>query len=516
MNDKIQVRIIRLLPLLIIILVLLRTAWIGDDAYITMRTVDNFVHGYGLTWNISERVQAYTHPFWLFLISGIYFPTHDAYFSLLILSFAFSIGTVALLCMKIARTPIIAILGGTFLFSSKAFIDYSTSGLENPLSHFLIILFIYVGLIDQKIKPKPKATIMGLIVAFIGLTRLDLLLLVLPFFIWRLRREGKEVIRTGIFAMILPLLAWEVFSIIYYGFPIPNTAFAKLNQGISKVDLIEQGVYYLFNSILWDPATLLVIILGVFLSFSNRDRGGYMIAIGTLVYLCYVVWIGGDFMSGRFLSCMLVINVAVILVLVEAYRDNVNIFLIIAILLTSFLSPKSLLFEAMDLPSSTSVQIDIFGIADEQFFYQGLTGLSNIKMNSRPPYGEWADAGIQTRNQGGGVFVRGSSGFFGYLAGPDTFIIDKYALSDALLSRLPTVDKREWRIGHFTRSIPEGYIQSIEAGENLIADDNLSTYYDALSKVIKGEIWSLDRFVEIWRLNTGWYDDLLRAYISSQ
>ena len=42
-------------------------AWVGDDAYITFRTVDNFVNGYGLTWNTSERVQAYTHPLWMFL-----------------------------------------------------------------------------------------------------------------------------------------------------------------------------------------------------------------------------------------------------------------------------------------------------------------------------------------------------------------------------------------------------------------------------------------------------------------
>lgn len=43
---------------LIIILgvVVLRNAWVGDDAYISFRTVDNFVNGYGLTWNVAERV----------------------------------------------------------------------------------------------------------------------------------------------------------------------------------------------------------------------------------------------------------------------------------------------------------------------------------------------------------------------------------------------------------------------------------------------------------------------------
>ena len=29
-------------------MVLVRTAWLGDDAYITYRTVDNFVSGFGI------------------------------------------------------------------------------------------------------------------------------------------------------------------------------------------------------------------------------------------------------------------------------------------------------------------------------------------------------------------------------------------------------------------------------------------------------------------------------------
>jgi hypothetical protein len=37
-------------------------AWIGDDAAITARVIDNLLHGYGLRWNVDERVQAFTHP----------------------------------------------------------------------------------------------------------------------------------------------------------------------------------------------------------------------------------------------------------------------------------------------------------------------------------------------------------------------------------------------------------------------------------------------------------------------
>ena len=36
---------------------LIRTAWISDDAAITLRCVLNLLHGYGATFNIDERVQ---------------------------------------------------------------------------------------------------------------------------------------------------------------------------------------------------------------------------------------------------------------------------------------------------------------------------------------------------------------------------------------------------------------------------------------------------------------------------
>ena len=89
------------LALLIFTLLFLRTAWVGDDVYITLRTVDNFVNGHGPTWNVAERVQSYTHPLWMFLLTAIYLPTRDAYFAALFASFLASFLTFWL----VAVTP---------------------------------------------------------------------------------------------------------------------------------------------------------------------------------------------------------------------------------------------------------------------------------------------------------------------------------------------------------------------------------------------------------------------------
>ena len=73
---------------------IVKDAWVSDDAYITLRVVDNFTHGYGLTWNVDERVQVFTHPLWMFMLSAIYCVVRDVYFSTILLSVVVSFAAV--------------------------------------------------------------------------------------------------------------------------------------------------------------------------------------------------------------------------------------------------------------------------------------------------------------------------------------------------------------------------------------------------------------------------------------
>ena len=85
-------------------ILLLRTAWMCDDAYITLRTVDNFVEGYGLRWNVAERVQAFTHPLWLLLLSVPYYFTREGYLTPLAVSVLLSLSAVWIFVRYIARS----------------------------------------------------------------------------------------------------------------------------------------------------------------------------------------------------------------------------------------------------------------------------------------------------------------------------------------------------------------------------------------------------------------------------
>ena len=131
------------LAILVFLFVVIRTAWISDDAYITFRVVENFLHGYGPVYNLGERVQAYTHPLWFFVISGVYAVVNGIFgrfflaarlpWTVIIVSIGCSVGAVWVFARHIARTWWAAIAGVLLLTFSRAFTDYATSGLEEAL-----------------------------------------------------------------------------------------------------------------------------------------------------------------------------------------------------------------------------------------------------------------------------------------------------------------------------------------------------------------------------------------------
>lgn len=103
--------ILLVISVLTFAVIVVRTAWVSDDSYITFRTVDNIVNGYGPTWNTTERVQAYTHPLWMLLMTAFYFVTREMFFTSISVSIVISLLAVSLFAFGIARSQVLAILG---------------------------------------------------------------------------------------------------------------------------------------------------------------------------------------------------------------------------------------------------------------------------------------------------------------------------------------------------------------------------------------------------------------------
>ena len=513
-----------LLLMVLFAFVVLRNTWVGDDAFITVRTIENFLSGYGLTHNIAERVQTYTHPLWMFLQSGIYFLVNRVlgiyfwaqfYYLNVLISVAISILVAYTLVFRNASSFWAAILGLVILVMSKAFIDYSTSGLENPLTHLLLIVFILIFLDGNRRNPR-RMLLLSFVAALGGLNRLDTLLLYIPILVhafWQLDDKKKGI--NQVFLGFLPLILWELFSLFYYGFLFPNTAFSKLNTGIPFGRMVRQGIYYYLNSLSLDPITLLTIAFAFVLTFSIKQRRHYPILVGVFLYMLYIIRIGGDFMSGRFFAAPVLISV---IVLTRYKYQDLKAFLvfIVVVLVVGLTSPRPpIMVSAHPIEKfEDKPKIDEKGVSDERLFYFRTTGLlvdnrAQVFPGSRYAGRQW----VSTKDMSE-VEIAGALGDHGYVTGPDVHVIDLFALSDPLMARLPTLDLEVWRIGHFRRDIPEGYLETLASGVNQIEDPNLSQYYDKLRIVTQGDLFDWDRLVEIWNLNTGKYDYLLEAYIS--
>lgn len=507
-------RVLYYSSLILLVFILIRNLWVSDDAFITLRTVDNFLHGYGLVWNIGERVQVFTHPLWMFLLVIFAFLIPSPLYVFYVPSLLLSIWLIVLLIRNFAGSTTRMILAVILFGGSMSFIDYSSSGLENPLTHFLLALFLI-----QYFKDEPDSRMrlfkLSLLAGLAALNRLDTVVFYLPALFEQFMRQKDRKWQAVLVlaAGFLPILVWEFFALYYYGFPFPNTYYVKAATGLPTSLLFKQGAVYIQNSFHWDPLTLGAVWVGMLSVFWQRETRRISIALGGLLYLFYVLWIGGDFMSGRFFSGVFLIG-WVLLMTFDAEkafgsmpRQAVNLMLaLLAIIGLSADRPPLLMYA-----SQPGMSDDQFGVANEKYYYFGGNGwLNYIKHGSLH---ELAYQGMMVGQAKETPVEMNTIGMYGYYAGPDIYIIDSYALSDPLRAHIP-VNVGMSRVGHYDRGFPPGYLETIQSDfkENLIQDSNLRLYFDKLSILTRADLNAPGRLLEIVRFNTGYYDVLMEKY----
>ena len=474
-------------------------AWICDDAYVSFRVAYNFVHGHGLRWNIDERVQAISNPLWTLLLSGaILVSGLNVYWLSLALSFACLIGALAVICRHLSD-PLLCTALVLLLGSSYCFMEYSSSGLENPLTYLLLAVFFvsYCTAYDTK---KPANSLLGISAGLLILNRGDLAALVIPAlispFLWRLDR--KSTLKSLLLAA-LPIGAWMVFSLVYYGFPFPNTYYAKLATTVERGKVFWEGLTYLLYSLRVDPVASICIALSVV--FAVRSSKYCTFSVGIFCYLLGIAFVGGDFMTGRFLSAPAFLAV---LVTIESQRRRASKITLsralgAAIVINLFFTsvPSRVLDRHMKLPNSC--------IHNERYGFRDLT-LANALKGEGIPYDRFQSIVTKTTYRVHDVFITSAAGLTGYLVGPRNFVIDKHALGDALMARLPHTSVPEqacFPAGHLTREIPSGYIETRATRKNEIEDKNIALYYDQLRRITRGPLFSAERWKAIYDFNLG-------------
>ncbi len=471
-----------------------RTAAVTEDAFITFRMIDNAVNGHGLVWKIGERVQTYTHPLWALLLLVGASITGEVYHTALSLALALTLVTVGLIA-RFSAGRITMLWTVTALLFSEAFIEYSSASLENALAHALVV----AALVAWKFLPQ-RPLWFAVCAGLLAITRHDLGVLVAPALLATfLRLHGTPRLQFAV-VTVLPLALWSAFAVIYYGSPWPNSAYAKLNNGMTLAESFHASMPYFRDLAKYDAVTALVIVVACVRGLMQASWGMRLPALGLALYLVYLGVAGGDYMGGRLFSTPFVMAITML-----AFSVRLRWWATAPIWFTVTI--------ALGLQRGWLVR-DVYPHAEPRKLSQHawiyphsgwLVAKKDADFNGMP----WAQQGAAAKREGHRIVVKCAVGLYGFTAGPSVDIVDPLALTDNFLSRLPP--KKPSYPGHYERALPPGYLESRTSGTNRLADPSLARLYSLTQTIARAPLFDRERLDAIWAINTGEARRLVRA-----
>lgn len=476
----------------LVLAVTLPTAWIGDDALITLHQVRVFVEGDGIVWNPGIRVQGFTHPLWFLLLSGAHALTGALFWPTLVLSLALTVAAVLVLAAFAARQPGLAdnpLLGPMFaalVLLAPGFVDYATSGLENPLSHLLAALAI-----ARACRPgQPPDAALWLLLALVVLTRADHALLFAPLAGGLLVEAAGRGRLPAVLPGALVLAAWFGFATVYFGSPLPNTFFAKAAAGVPLGFRLETAAVYFADAVASQGLALPAILFGILFGFAGGPRHR-LLAAGIALHLAYLAWIGGDFMRGRFLTLPFLVALFLVAAWLPRARHPAGAMLFAAAIAVPVLAGIAM------APAVRAYSVR--AIVDERAHYSPTLGAFALRRDWPAP--------------GGGDFATAAAAEvrFACAVGRRRFEtparvhwVDICALTDPFLARLPAAVWPGMRIGHFVRPIPENYDRVLLGQEPQLSTPEVQGLYEEVMRIATGPVLDPDRLRAILgRLGAG-------------
>jgi arabinofuranosyltransferase len=473
------------LPTLVAAIMMFQRRWISEDAFIDLRVVRNLLAGHGPVYNIGERVEAFTNPLWVALLTG------SGALGLPLEACAVYIGlTCSIVALVVAQhwsrrlhaaqrgePRTFALPLGTLVVAALPPLwDFGTSGLETGLM-FVWLAWSFALCVRVCERSGPDAsrrsrrlTLTAFVAGLGPLIRPDLGVFTVAFALFIaftiVSAEDARIrglVRATTACVFVPL-AYQVFRMGYYAALVPNTALAK------EAGLLfwSQGWLYLRDAVdtywLWFPFGMLLWVLTASVSRWRREGRAERavlasaVASAALVHGTYIVAIGGDFMHVRMLLpsiLALALPVGTVVVTRQQAIARRSPWILEAALVTAVWA----LLCAMYMRPASEGELGAFGITDERSFYVSQLNERNpvnatqyrrfipihslaytradetrgrvLDIDGRVVPLTWRmpreiDAALTSVNIGAQ----------GYLVGPRVHVIDRRGLADPIASRL--------------------------------------------------------------------------------
>ncbi len=334
-NSRLKVFLPKIYVFLILVLIgyiflpyMMNVKFIQDDAFTSLRYVRNFLDGKGLVFNKGERVEGFTNFLWVMILSGIGFTAKVFRFHVELenaaqfLSIFFGV-TVLLVTYFLSRrinfrndvedSLIERLLNETVNLLPVFLVAYSTTMIYWSVSGMETSLFVTLTLLSVLMYLKKRAS-EKFSFSFVGISVLNTLvrpegmfffftIILYEFaenfirsdkrsFVQRLKKSFGRKIILEITFYIIPILLLTIFRLFYYGYPLPNTFYAKTEF---TLQFLNRGLNYFFD---FASAYLIygLLLLTPVILFTSRKLLKEVLLLYFIVvsWIIVVILLGGD------------------------------------------------------------------------------------------------------------------------------------------------------------------------------------------------------------------------------
>ena len=308
-------------PVVVVVIMATAERWTFDDGFIYFRTVDQLMAGNGPVFNAGERVESFTSPTWLALLTiGDLLSPLRLEFTAAVLSIsctAIGMWSATLGSARLARsemptqTSVLVPLGSIVFAALWPVWVWATSGLEVGLTFAwlgvcLLVLARWANDSDRQLVAAPGLILLGM--GWLVRPELALSSVVFVTIVVALSGAGRRrCFRALAVAFALPV-AYQIWRMGYYGLLVSSPAIAKEgtnpNLGAGWLYLQDFVLPYLL------ALPLAAVLFGVAFPLARRLFNAHnrraasvvvVVAAAGLLHGFTVVLIGGDYVHARLL-----------------------------------------------------------------------------------------------------------------------------------------------------------------------------------------------------------------------
>ena len=305
-----------------------------DDPFITFRYAANFVAGHGPVFNIGERVEGFSS--WLHLALCVLLlkllPSLGVLFKAKLASAAFGFALIAQtgrLAKHIGFSPRSALCAQVLLAFNINFAVTAVNGLETTMYACILLAAVTRFLAEQK-SQRGIGSALLLFIALLARPETLLVFVAMLAVRWTKVRRSRSTVAGWSAAFIVPAVLMFGLRYAYFGYPLPNTYYAKspalwtgLKDGVvylSRILSTEKVTIFRWNRFLTEyrahvpvrrlielglaplyPAFFWLAVVAGARRERSKDYAPLFVAI-IAATLFFVLRAGGDWMPGwRFL-----------------------------------------------------------------------------------------------------------------------------------------------------------------------------------------------------------------------